>query len=511
VGHQKFIGDNLRLLVLGVVSLASGFAVQLLAGYFFGASADRDAYFIALSVPFFLTSVLTNSVSVVMLPAIVRWRLNPDFNGEAVVNGALLTAGLLIGVIFLTAAAAASQITTILAPSVHEEGRQVIVNSMRILCAGFAFQSVSIVFSSLFHLANRFTVPALQPLFSSGFSLASMVLFQDNLGILSLAWGYSVGCAAHSISLFFFTPIGRTLGMKRIYVGLELRDMFLRSAPLVGSGVVSKSVPLMERHFASSLAQGSVTYLGYSSLIIQALSTLTSGSLATVVFPKLSQMFVRGDLDGVRILISKSLRVILGISAPVALSVICFGEDLAETILEYGEFRHQDGVLVLEVLVISLGHYVFTSLGSVMGRALYGTGQVLTVGIIGIVEVFAYLFMIVLFLGDYGAPGLAAALSISSGIAVGIQLVWLSRKVKENLLRSAVQDALRLAVSAGVCILPFVVVLMYIAMSPWIVSFVIIPMYFCLFVFVCARALRIEEAGLALEFVWRFVKRIVHG
>jgi peptidoglycan biosynthesis protein MviN/MurJ (putative lipid II flippase) len=195
----------------------------------------------------------------------------------------------------------------------------------------------------------------------------------------------------------------------------------------------------------------------------------------------------------------------------VALSVICFGEDLAETILEYGEFRHQDGVLVLEVLVISLGHYVFTSLGSVMGRALYGTGQVLTVGIIGIVEVFAYLFMIVLFLGDYGAPGLAAALSISSGIAVGIQLVWLSRKVKENLLRSAVQDALRLAVSAGVCILPFVVVLMYIAMSPWIVSFVIIPMYFCLFVFVCARALRIEEAGLALEFVWRFVKRIVHG
>src|ERR1035437_2396077 len=53
------------------LGITISFCSQLIIGYYFGATAERDAYFVAITIPTYLSAIFIGSVGIIFLPKIV--------------------------------------------------------------------------------------------------------------------------------------------------------------------------------------------------------------------------------------------------------------------------------------------------------------------------------------------------------------------------------------------------------------------------------------------------------
>src|SRR2546428_8345718 len=87
--------DMVLVSVLSVAAQALVAASQFVFAAIFGASADSDAFFAALSPPLYVTTVLVASLSVVFLPIFVERRAaHRSREAPTVARGALNAVGL---------------------------------------------------------------------------------------------------------------------------------------------------------------------------------------------------------------------------------------------------------------------------------------------------------------------------------------------------------------------------------------------------------------------------------
>jgi putative peptidoglycan lipid II flippase len=425
---KGLVKPTLLITFFSFLGITISFCSQLIIGYYFGATAERDAYFVAITIPTYLSAIFIGSVGIIFLPKIVSILNNKPSESINFLSSIfwMLTLILLsfsvIGILF------SSSIIKSVSPGYDVQQNALTSKILMLLMPTCIISVLSNFLSSLYQIQNNFLRPALSSIITSVISLFFIILLSNKIGIFGLAVGYLVGSI---ISFIFLLPILKTYKL-RLYINLnssEIRSFLRTLFPLFLTGILFRSTSLFERMIASGLPTGSISYLGYTGQILAILATITSSGIAVSFYPMFSKMWSENRMSELIPFFNKIFRVILLISLPIFFFFILFGEILVKIIFERGAFTSSVSIAVSIALAWSMGAFVFQNLGSVVSKVFYVTGKTSVISIIASLEILIYISL-GFFLSKYiSFIGLSISLSISSMFNILLSLILINKKI----------------------------------------------------------------------------------
>lgn len=453
IGEKSIFKPTLQITFFSLIGIIIGFSTQLIIAFYFGTSFERDAYFVAIIVPTYISSIFIGSFGIIFLPKVVDILRKED---ETILTNFISTVFIsifiLLVLIVLICLIIPKQVVHIVAPGFDVDKIQFTAKILMILIPAIIFNVSGNLLASLYQIQHKFIRPAIAPIVLLIISLIFVISFSKELGIYSLALGYLFG------SFFAFViqlPILKKYNF-RFYFDFKNKDvlLFIRMVfPLLLTGIFFRSNVLFERIIASNLEPGSVSYLGYSTQIISVLGALITSGIVTSTYPILSKLWSNDDGPGFAQLFIQTLRVILLISIPISISLIFFGEQFVMYVFERGAFTSNDTILVSKTLFWGIGAFIFQGIGGVVAKILYISNNTIASSIIAAVEIIIYVFLGYFLSKEFSFLGLAMALSISSGFNILISIYFINKRITKINFKLFFIELLKILFASTVSIL----------------------------------------------------------
>jgi putative peptidoglycan lipid II flippase len=452
------VKSTLLITFCSLFGIVISFISQMIIAYYFGAKFERDAYFIAGSIPTYLSAIVIGSVGVIFLPKVVDVKNNNNSELSEFLSTVLFSLTIFSIVLGGLCVFFSKSIIGFIATGFNLQ--QILFTSkiLVIVLPTFIISILSSLLTSLYQIENRFFYPAFAPIITSVISLIFVVFFSEKIGIFGLAFGFLAGSIA---SLMYLIPVLKTYKVKMLICwNSPLFISFIRTfIPLLIAGVLFRSTSIFERSIASNLEVGSVSYLGYSSQVLAILATVTSSGIGISIYPKLSELWTEKKNNEFNLFFTKIVRVILLISLPISLLVIFFGDMGVKLIFERGAFNHNVTIAVSNALAWSMGAFIFQNLGNVVSKIFYISGKTSVISIIGSLELLLYISLGYYLSHYFSYVGLAIALSLSSSLNIILAILFIDLRLIKIKFRILFIDSLKVLLSS--CLSVFVVYLLY--------------------------------------------------
>jgi putative peptidoglycan lipid II flippase len=364
----------------GIVSIAVmgsrilGLVRELIFAAFFGAGFAMDAFIIAFRVPNLLRDlfaegalsaafVTTFSQTITKRGESAAWRLaNMVNNGLIVVLSLVVIAGI---------AFAPQLVSLLIEPARYQTGADtanltfdLAVTMTQIMLPFLLMVSLSAVAMGVLNTKDRFGVPA-----------SASTMFNVGSIIGGLAFAYLL--APDYIAAVFHGRVGDAHGASRAIIGmaigtliggvmqwliqvpslhsvgyrwqpvLSFRDenvrqvMRMMAPAIIGSAALQINV-LVNTRFASSLGEGSVSWLSYAFRLIYLPIGIFGVAISTATLPVASRAAALDNLDEFRRTIASSLRLTFLLTIPSAIGLIVLSRPIISLIYERGRFDASD-------------------------------------------------------------------------------------------------------------------------------------------------------------------------
>ena len=169
-------------------------------------------------------------------------------------------------------------------------------------------------------------------------------------------YGYAVGVLAGTAVQFAMAgPPLRRLGFRFELRAARLRDPRVRRVLIlmlpvtIGLGLINFNL-LVNSVLGSLVSENAPRAIDAAFRIYMLPQGIFSVAIATVLFPALSRLAARRDLDGLRSLTANGMRQVLLLLVPAAAATIALATPITRLIYEHGEFGPDDTELVASAL-----------------------------------------------------------------------------------------------------------------------------------------------------------------
>lgn len=422
----------LKVAIGGVFSLLAGLASQVLTAYLFGADAEMDAFYTALTVPLYLQIVLLGGLPFVIIPAFVQEQSEGREEDAWGLTGSMLwisTVVLLItaivGVLF------SSQLISVFAPGYAADKARLAAQMQSILMFTVPFTGLGTFTAGVENTRGRFFWPATATAIGSIGNVVALLLLQPIVGPLALAWGNLIS----TILIAAITTVPVVMhGWKRLLPLSDprLREMLKLISPFIIFGLITNSKLILERYFASSLPDGQLAYLGYAYKIANIFIVLLAASIASAIFPTMARAFSNQGLPGLVEQSDFGLRVTLAIALPVVFIISVVAIPLLRIFYERGAFLPSATIAVsLVIPIIMVNEVLFRMIMNMVGRTFFVIKDTLTINWISSVTIILYVIAGYYLTQRWGYWGLALAQPIQAGASIILACILLARRVKQ--------------------------------------------------------------------------------
>lgn len=416
-----------------MLSRILGFVRDMVIARYFGATGFTDAFLVAFKIPnFFRRLFAEGAFSQAFVPVLASVK---EKQGKDAVRDLVAAISFRLGGILLLLTAfgvfGSGLWMMVFAPGFLDEPvKFALASDMLSITFPYLLLISLVAFSSaIMNTYNQFMVPAFTPVFLNLvlISFAIWVAPLLDVPIMALAWGV---LAAGVIQLLFHLPFLKKLGLLTVPsskpndgVG-EVKRLMLPA--LFGVSVAQINL-LIDTILASTLEDGSVSWLYFSDRLMEFPLGVFGVALATVVLPSLSKKAANENWQGFQADIDFALRLVLLISLPATMGLLFLAQPLVVSLFHYGEFSDRAVVMAS----MSLMAYSFGLLGfivvKILAPAFYARKDMKTPVKIAVVALVTNLVMNLALIGPFAHVGLAAATSISAFVNGGL-LYWFLRK-----------------------------------------------------------------------------------
>jgi putative peptidoglycan lipid II flippase len=325
---------------------------QVFAG-FFGAGYAFDAYVVAYRIPNLLRDLLAEgalSSAFVTVFTDYDQRLGQERTWR-LANNVLTCLSLLVGGLIMVGILFAPQLVGLMAPDFGlVPGKLDLTNLMtRIMFPFLPLISLAAVVMGILNTKGKFFIPALA---SSFFNLGSIVfglslsLVAPRFGvhpIVGMAWGTLIG---GFLQLAGQMPLLKRVGFRPQWV-LDLKDPGLhRILKLMLPAVVGLSATqiniFINTFYATSCAQGSVSWLNYAYRLVHLPMGLFGVALMVATLPVVSRHASAQDFPALKGAFESSLSLALLVTLPAACGLIFLARPIIALIYQHGQFTALD-------------------------------------------------------------------------------------------------------------------------------------------------------------------------
>lgn len=251
-------------------------------------------------------------------------------------------------VVTIVALLAAPIFVMIFAPGFYLETlkRELAVDILQITFPYLFFISLVALSGAIMNTYERFSLPALTPLFYNLILIIAAVWvapYYKEIPIYVIAWGvFSAGCLQVAIQIY---PLFKMNLLPRFKLDLNnpgMRRVMLLMVPGIIAGGVSQLNMLVDTILASLLPTGSPSWLYVSDRLMQLPLGIFAIAIGTVILPRLASLHSSDNQLEFSKTLDWSLRLILLIGTPAALGLVALSEPIIMTLFERGEFGELD-------------------------------------------------------------------------------------------------------------------------------------------------------------------------
>lgn len=362
---------------VGVAVMCSrilGLAREQVFASFFGAGFAFDAFVVAFRIPNLLRDLFgEGALSAAFVAVFSDYETN---KGEketwALAGNVLIFVGVLLSCLTLLGVFFSAEIVRFMVEAEFESipGKVELTTLLSMIMFPFLiFISLSSVVMGILNTRGRFFVPALA---SGFFNLGSIVggvgfaLLMPRFGqppIAGMAIGTLIGgllqlsCQVPALfkSGFVFLP---RLDLR--HPGLR-RILRLMAPAVIGLAPLQINV-LINTYFASSLAEGSLSWLSYAFRLFWLPVGLFGVALSTATLPVIARYAALKDMDNLRETYVSSLTLAFSLTIPASLGLILLGEPITRVIFQHGSFDSLDTLRTAEALsCYAVGLFAYSS------------------------------------------------------------------------------------------------------------------------------------------------------
>jgi putative peptidoglycan lipid II flippase len=312
--------------------------------------------------------------------------------------------------------------------------KELAIDILQITFPYLFFISLVALSGSILNSYERFSLPALTPLFYNLSLIAAAVWFAPalDLPIYAIAWAvFFAGIIQVLIQIPFLMRLGLLPRFKLDLQHPGVRKVMFLMVPGIIAGGVSQINMLVDTILASLLPTGSPSWLYVSDRLMQLPLGIFAIAIATVILPKLSNLFASESREQFSSTLDWSIRLILLIGLPAVIGLVMLSEPIILTLFERGEFGAQDSKMASSSLIaLAFGLLAFMLI-KILTPSFFARQQPKKPMIVALISMVlnAFLAWLLGFQLGYAHVGLALASSISAFFTV-ITLLFILRKDK---------------------------------------------------------------------------------
>jgi putative peptidoglycan lipid II flippase len=439
------------------LSRVLGLVREIVAAYYFGAAGRINAFTVAFQVPNLVRALLADAaISSAFVPVFSELLEQGDRKRAWRVASSLFWL-ILLGLGGLTA------LCVVLAPWLITPfgnpggDKQLAVGLARVLFPIVVLLGLSGVVVGILNSYEEFTIPALTPVFWNVAIIIGLVLGVPRADhIDAKLYVYAVAIVIATL-IQFLLPLPWLRGRDgRLELVIDVRDpaikrvLVLMLPVTLGLGLINFNA-VVDSVFASRLIDPELapTAIDRAFRLYMLPQGMFSVAVATVLFPSLSRLAARGDLDGFRSRVALGLRQIAFLLVPASVVSAVLAEPIIRLVYQRGEFGPgQTPVVAGALAAFSLG-LTFNGAMLMLNRGFFSLQSPWTPTAIALATLALNAVLDAAFyrLGTWGIP-LATSLVNIAGTA--LLLLLLRRRLQRIEFAATAAATLRILVAAAV-------------------------------------------------------------
>ena len=441
-----------------------GLVREIVAAYYFGAQGKINAFTVAFQVP--------NLVRALVADAALSSAFVPVFS-ELLEKGERKRAWRVASSLFwlmLLGLGALTALFIVLAPLViapfGDPGgdRPLAIGLSRVLFPIVALLGVSGVIVGILNSYEHFTVPALTPVFWNLAIIAGLVIGVPEADSMNAKlYVYAISIVIGTV-IQVLLPLPWLRGLDgRLQLVLDWRDPAVRSVfklmiPVtVGLGLINFNA-VVDSIFASRLIDPNLapTAIDKAFRLYMLPQGMFSVAIATVLFPSLSRLAARRDLDGFRDTVNLGLRQIGFLLIPAGVITAVLAEPITRIVYQHGHWHpHQTAVTAGAVAAFS-GGLVFNGWMLMLNRAFFSLQENWLPTIVALANLALNAALDAAFY-RFGTWGIPLATTVVNVGGAALLLVLLRRRLGRVDLGRMLPALTRIVAAAAVAALAFFV------------------------------------------------------
>ena len=395
--------------------------------YFFGAGSEIDALFAAMTIPQVVLGILQSIVPAAFVPWFIKCRAEDEANSWRAASIAANALFAILAALALLGTAFSGTIIRLINPGFPEPTSALSASLFPYFILSLALAGLSVLLSCLYYAERRFLRPLIAQAAGSAIILACVWLLHGRLGLASMAVGTLAGGGVQFLLLHAVLFRRGRYALSLDLGGREIVSLLVLTLPLLLGSLFYKMNVLVERFISSRLPAGSMAYLGYAGKINSALLLFLTQGVSVPLFQRLSEHSAAGDFSRLRDTLSRGLRAMILLAAPVAMLIAFSGRGLVRLAFERGSFSAGATRAVSVILLAYLGYLAVSTVGLPVLNTLYSLQLTTLVSLVGLAGFLVYVLLAALLARGMGAAGIALAASLQSLASIAV-FTWIALK-----------------------------------------------------------------------------------
>jgi putative peptidoglycan lipid II flippase len=385
-----------------------------------------DAFLLAVMVPTFLVSLLSESMNQALIPKLVEVRERDGKEAaRQLVSGAMwVSMGILI-ITVLAFGTIADPLFTFVFSSFSRDKLALAVRLLYITLPVAALSGIASNCAAVLNTTGKFAFPVLIRTLTPALMIAAAFVLTRRIGITSLAVAMLLGGALEAgTMLYLLARHGYKLKLHRSAFNRTTLQVGTQYWQLLVSGLLTSSVSLADQSMTTSLAPGSLSALTYGGKCVSFLLLVLATSITTAVIPYYSEMVAKKDWHGCHDTITTYAKLTAFITVPITVLLIASSHFLIRVIFQHGAFTAADTQIVSRVQIMFAIQIPFYVLSRVFGRFLLAMRRNDLVMISGALNLTIDILLNLLLMRVMGVSGIALSTSLFAVSSFAFNAYW---------------------------------------------------------------------------------------
>ena len=417
-GKQNIALAAFLVLLIAAGAKLIGFVRQAVVAAYFGSNAVTDAYFFAESLPSMIFPAVCDSISTAFLAIYVHKlvRSTPEESGSFAANTLLFSSGVAIcfgaiGYLF------APFLVPLLAPGFSSEITALTVQLSRVVMVALVLNMLIYMFGAVLNAKKIFYLVQAAGVIGNVVIIALTFALGKHQNIYYLLYTVLFGHLVQAIVLAAACVRNRSFARPTAVFNRDTKAVLMAALPIMLSNGIVSVQTIVDKYLASGMAEGSVSALSYVTSLNAVVTSVLVASVATVLYPNLSENYAMHDEEAFVKNARKGLLTTLLTLTPITLITFTCADNIVYIVYGRGSFD----MLAVENTAKLLRYYALTyplfGISAVLTRAFFATGNMKTPTVISAAAIGVHIGCCLLLTNTIGIIGIPISAALSALIS----------------------------------------------------------------------------------------------